>query len=68
VALDQADPANQKLIVTIEDNGKGFDPSISKVGHFGLLGMREQSEIVNGTLDICSAKGMGTRIRFDVIL
>lgn len=68
VALDQADPANQKLNLTIEDNGKGFDPSISKVGHFGLLGMREQSEIVSGRLDINSAKGMGTRIRFDVIL
>jgi signal transduction histidine kinase len=68
VALDQADPANQKLIVTIEDNGKGFDPTISKAGHFGLLGMREQAEIVNGRLDINSTKDNGTRIRFDVIL
>jgi signal transduction histidine kinase len=68
VALDQADPANQKLIVTIEDNGKGFDPSISKVGHFGLLGMREQAEITNGKLDINSGLGKGTRIRFEVVL
>jgi signal transduction histidine kinase len=68
VALDQVDPVNQKLIVTIDDNGKGFDPAISNAGHFGLLGMREQAEITNGKLDINSGLGKGTRIRFEVVL
>jgi signal transduction histidine kinase len=68
VALDRTDPANQMLIVSIEDDGQGFDPKVSKPGHFGLLGMREQAEIVNGKLDITSRKSTGTRVVFEVVL
>ena len=68
VALDRTDAANQILMVTIDDDGQGFDPTIPKPGQFGLLGMREQAEISNGKLDITSAKGEGTRLKFSVVL
>ncbi len=68
VGLDRGDRAIQILSLTVVDNGQGFDPTSPKPGHFGLLGMREQAEILNGKLSIKSAKGEGTRLVFEVIL
>jgi signal transduction histidine kinase len=45
---------------SVEDDGVGFDPALSKIGHFGLLIMRERSEAVGGTLYIDTAPGEGT--------
>jgi signal transduction histidine kinase len=46
--------------VGISDDGVGFDQSSSKVGHFGLLIMKERAEAVGGILYIDSAPGEGT--------
>jgi signal transduction histidine kinase len=62
VALDRADPSNHLLKVIVEDDGKGFDSTAGKPGHYGLRGMREQAEILGGRLEITSAEGKGTRI------
>jgi signal transduction histidine kinase len=48
-------------ILTIEDNGVGFDPSRNR--GMGLLGMHERVARLGGTLAIDSAPGKGTRIR-----
>lgn len=53
--------------ITIHDNGEGFDVSaleskMSKGVHFGLIGMRERVELLEGRLDIDSEKGKGTRL------
>ena len=51
--------------VTIEDGGRGFDPSIVASGEpraFGLQTMRERAEAVGGSLEIDTAPGRGTRI------
>jgi signal transduction histidine kinase len=61
-ALDRSDPANHVLTLSIADNGRGFDASNEQIGHFGLIGMREQAEIISGALTIDSAPGMGTKI------
>ena len=55
------------VVLTIEDNGRGFDTAHTPVGHFGLLTMRERAELSGGTLNIDSRPGHGTRIsvRFD---
>jgi signal transduction histidine kinase len=45
---------------SVEDDGVGFDPALSKVGHFGLLIMRERSEAVGGVVYIDTAPGEGT--------
>ena len=57
------------LSVTIEDNGKGFDTA-ENVGSesFGLLGMRERINLLNGEFAIKSLKGTGTKISVKVHL
>jgi PAS domain S-box-containing protein len=51
--------------IVVEDNGRGFDPvhlASSKGSTFGLRIMRERAEGAGGTLQVCSAPGLGTRI------
>jgi PAS domain S-box-containing protein len=45
------------------DNGRGFDPTASHVGHLGLRSMRERAERVGGACDVVSAPGAGTCVR-----
>ena len=50
---------------TIEDDGRGFDPSVVASGEhraFGLQTMRERAEAVGGRLEIDTAPGRGTHI------
>lgn len=52
----------------VSDDGKGFDvDEVSKkgksiAGGFGLISMRERIELLNGTFNITSGKGKGTRL------
>ena len=49
--------------VSVEDHGKGFRPATVDVdGHLGLEMMRRRVAAVNGTLDIESSPGKGTRV------
>lgn len=52
------------VAVIIEDNGNGFEVmnNCQQSGSFGLLGMRERVNLLDGELDIHSQKGKGTRI------
>jgi two-component system, NarL family, sensor histidine kinase DegS len=64
VILDFVTP-NFKLI--IQDNGKGFDVAKNfagyvEAGKMGLERMRQQSGLLDGTLDIRSEPGLGTTI------
>ncbi len=63
VILEQRDG---ELIVIIEDNGMGFDPTTvdgsNKMKGFGLVGMRERASLIGGTIEIESAPGEGTTI------
>ncbi len=45
----------------VEDNGRGFDPSMSTPGH-GLAGMRERIDSTGGTLELRSTPEVGTTI------
>jgi signal transduction histidine kinase len=62
------------LQVEIEDDGRGFDPSImnSPNGHspngqhYGLIGMRERAEKLGGRLLLTSSPGKGTQVRLSV--
>ena len=52
-------------ILSIEDDGRGFDLGstlLDREGGFGLHTMRERMELVGGTLEIESARGRGTRV------
>lgn len=53
-------------IVTIEDNGKGFDIESMRQDnqqHFGLQTMRERAEGVGGSVQVESRLGQGTKIK-----
>jgi len=47
--------------VSVRDDGQGFDPTVARTG-FGLLGMRERVDLLEGTLTVDSAPGRGTTI------
>ncbi|HUA02565.1 MAG TPA: GAF domain-containing protein [Solirubrobacteraceae bacterium] len=48
--------------ITVRDDGSGFDPAAHTDG-FGLLGMRERIELLDGTLEVTSSPGQGTMIK-----
>jgi len=54
------------LTIEIRDDGSGFDLSreATRPGHYGLLGLRERARLVGGRLEIESAEGRGTTLRF----
>lgn len=54
--------------VYVRDNGRGFDLEINrfKEGHYGLQGMRERAESVQGSVVIFSEPGYGTEVRMRV--
>jgi PAS domain S-box-containing protein len=49
------------LSVRVEDDGQGFEPAGDTAG-FGLRGMRERIDLLQGRLTIDSAGGRGTQI------
>jgi signal transduction histidine kinase len=48
--------------VEVRDDGSGFDTSADTFG-FGLLGMRERVELLDGTLQVESSPSAGTTVR-----
>jgi two-component system, NarL family, sensor histidine kinase DevS len=48
--------------ITIRDDGRGFDTTTNATG-FGLIGMHERAELLDGTLEVESELGRGTTIR-----
>jgi signal transduction histidine kinase len=54
---------DDRLILEIRDNGRGFNPEDPFPGHFGLHSMRERVEQAGGTLIIESSPGQGTCIQ-----
>jgi signal transduction histidine kinase len=54
-----------QLMLSIRDDGCGFDPRNSEnENHYGLLGMRERAERVGGKLTVESQAAEGTRVSF----
>jgi len=49
-------------ILTIRDDGIGFDTSAARPGHYGMLGMREQADLVGAEFTVYSAAGRGTTL------
>lgn len=61
------DMGGDMVRVTVDDNGKGFDPeAVKENGSLGLKLIRERAEMLGGTFEIDSAIGKGTRITFSV--
>ncbi|MEY3897114.1 MAG: hypothetical protein RLZZ214_2635, partial [Verrucomicrobiota bacterium] len=60
------------VTLTVRDDGRGFHPrpeeELVAAAHFGLIGMRERANKLNGILEINSGTGRGTRISLTVPL
>ncbi|OWQ88601.1 hypothetical protein CDN99_17315 [Roseateles aquatilis] len=51
-----------QALITVTDNGQGFDPERLALGSHGLLGMRFRVEAERGQLRLHSAPGQGTEV------
>jgi signal transduction histidine kinase/ligand-binding sensor domain-containing protein len=60
VALDR-----DGLDLRIRDDGRGFDPGADSDGH-GLTNMRARAAAIGATLEIATAKGLGTTVELRV--
>ena len=47
----------------VSDDGIGFDTQRDHPGHFGLVGMREQAQLVGADLHISASNQGGTTVR-----
>ncbi|WP_409252032.1 sensor histidine kinase [Bacillus sp. SCS-153A] len=56
------------VTVIIKDDGKGFDIKQKKNGSFGIMGMKERVEILDGDMSIDSNPGSGTVVLVQVPL
>ncbi|HEY2494669.1 MAG TPA: sensor histidine kinase [Paenibacillus sp.] len=73
-AFKHADPTHvlvemtfqaQMVKIVVQDNGCGFKISLieqKRNEHFGLMGMRERVELLEGRMEILSELGQGTKI------
>ncbi|HYN53267.1 MAG TPA: ATP-binding protein [Methylotenera sp.] len=56
-----------ELQLTIKDNGLGMDvEAVDQNRHFGLLGMRERAQALNGSFKVDSELSQGTTISIDI--
>ena len=60
----------KRLRVEIEDDGLGFDSEVDPESshHYGLVGMRERVEQLEGDFQLMSSPGKGTRVRLSIPL
>lgn len=63
----QVDLGNDLIRVSVDDNGKGFDPeTLKESSNLGLKLIRERAEMLGGNFEIDSASGAGAKITFTV--
>jgi len=61
------DMGEDRVRVSVDDNGRGFDPDAIQQGNsLGLKLIRERAEMLGGTFEVDSSVGRGTRITFAV--
>jgi two-component system sensor histidine kinase UhpB len=60
-----------RLVVTVDDDGRGFDPENAMStdgGGLGLFGMNERAAYLGGRVRVESTPGAGTRVRAEIPL
>jgi signal transduction histidine kinase len=55
-----------QLVATVEDDGRGFDLDQVQARGWGLIGMRERSDIVDARLEVASAPNKGTSVKVEL--
>ena len=54
--------ADNAVVLTLHDDGHGFDATKARRGRWGMTTMRERAEAAGGQLKVESAPGQGTRV------
>jgi signal transduction histidine kinase len=49
-------------VLTVRDDGRGFDPAGVGTKSLGIQGMRERAEMLGGSLDLRTRPGEGTSV------
>ncbi len=62
VTVTLAPEARDRVRVTVEDDGVGFDTGIARIASHGLIGMRYRVEAEGGSMRLRSAPGEGTLV------
>ncbi|WP_339316477.1 HAMP domain-containing sensor histidine kinase [Paenibacillus sp. FSL R10-2734] len=57
---------SRQVVLSISDDGQGFEHIQQKQGSYGLTTMRERAEKLGGQVEIISRKGAGTTIRVHI--
>jgi signal transduction histidine kinase len=59
--------SNRTIVLTVSDDGIGFDPRMTRGnGGLGLIGMEERVRSVNGQLTITAQPVSGTQVALEV--
>ena len=66
VRVRLSDAADGHLTLSIEDDGVGFDTAASLPGHYGLVGLREQAQLIGAKLSIQSVLQAGASLRLSL--
>jgi signal transduction histidine kinase len=64
------EPAGAAVHLEVRDDGRGFTVGLqpgSSLGHFGIQGMRERVDSLDGTFTLDSQPGRGTTVRASVM-
>ncbi len=56
----------RRVLLSVKDDGQGFDPQAPKAGHYGLVNLRERAMKVGGQVIIDSAPGRAPHITFSI--
>lgn len=57
---------SRQVVLSISDDGQGFEHVQQRQGSYGLTTMRERAEKLGGQVEIISRKGAGTTIRVHI--
>jgi two-component system NarL family sensor kinase len=60
-------PDEKQLAITVEDDGKGFEPTqLEATAGMGWMNIRNRVDFLKGKLDINSAPGTGTSVLLEI--
>jgi len=57
-----------RVLLEVADDGRGFDCTAARPGHYGLESMRSRAAELGGDLTVASTLGTGTVVRVEVPL
>ena len=52
----------QEIVLSVEDDGKGFETSEAPREHYGLVGISEKARLLGGEMSLETSVGTGTKI------